>query len=149
MVPLRRFTKLGRKKSKLTKKIENFMIDILLGEVPAEEKVNIGIKSSKREILLMRTIIIKDIESKVEMIPNMRMSLRSETIDKIQDTKEDTSLKNVGIMKTIILNLATKATTILERESKDMKISHNLEAITTEAMRLGAITGSTKIDTRG
>jgi hypothetical protein len=149
LVPLRRFTKLGRKKSKLTKKIENFMIDILLGEVPAEEKVNIGIKSSKREILLMRTIIIKDIESKVEMIPNMRMSLRSETIDKIQDTKEDTSLKNVGIMKTIILNLATKATTILERESKDMKISHNLEAITTEAMRLGAITGSTKIDTRG
>jgi hypothetical protein len=149
LVPLRRFTKLGRKKSKLTKKIENFMIDILLGEVPAEEKVNIGIKSSKREILLMRTIIIKDIESKVEMIPNMRMSLRSETIDKIQDTKEDTSLKNVGIMKTIILNLATKATTILERESKVMKISDNLEAITTEAMRLGAITGSTKIDTRG
>ena len=128
------------------------MIDILLGEVPAEEKVNINIKSSKRESLhlLMRTIIIiKDIKSKAEMIPNMRMSLRSETIDKIQDTKEDTSLKKIGIMKTIILNLATKATTILERESKDMKISHNLEAITTEAMRLGAITGSTKIDTRG
>lgn len=128
------------------------MIDILLGEVPAEEKVNINIKSSKRESLhlLMRTIIIiKDIKSKAEMIPNMRMSLRSETIDKIQDTKEDTSLKKNGIMKTIILNLATKATTILERESKDMQISHNLVAITTEAMRLGAITGSTKIDTRG
>tara|TARA_B110000285_G_C15037357_1_gene570045 strand:+ start:599 stop:982 length:384 start_codon:yes stop_codon:yes gene_type:complete len=127
------------------------MIDILLGEVPAEEKVNINIKSSKRESLhlLMRTIIIKDIESKVEMIPNMRMSLRSEIIDKIQDTKEDTSLKKIGIMKTIILNLATKVTTILERESKDMKIFHNLVAITTEAMRLGAITGSTKIDTRG
>lgn len=128
------------------------MIDILLGEVPAEEKVNINIKSSKRESLhlLMRTIIIiKDIKSKAEMIPNMRMSLRSETIDKIQDTKEDTSLKKIGIMKTIILNLATKATTILERESKDMQISHNLVAITTEAMRLGTITGSTKIDTRG
>ena len=127
------------------------MIDILLGEVPAEEKVNINIKSSKRESLhlLMRTIIIKDIESKAEMIPNMRMSLRSEIIDKIQDTKEDTSLKKIGIIKTIILNLATKATTIHERESKDMQISNNLVAIITEAMRLVTITGSTKIDTRG